>query len=165
MTGSDDPPGDDMASASVDIKRLAIREAVLKSAQIIFDQSVVDCLVLDVSETGARVRTASVFPIPRQVRLRFRGGATFPAERRWARGMEIGFSFATAATLAEVPAELAWKIYEYVRATSLEEPLKLMRDYRFFDDLALEAAAEEAEAALRRLEAMLRALASPRRQE
>ena len=55
-------------------------------------------------------------------------------------------------------------MYEFVRATSLEEPLKLMRDYRFFDDVALEAAAEEAEAGLRRLETMLRGLASPRRQ-
>ena len=153
-----------MASVSVDIKRLALREAVLKSAQIVFDQSVVDCLVLDVSETGAKVRTAAITPVPRQVTLLFRGGAAFPAERRWARGMEIGFSFATTATLSEVPAELAWRIYEFVRATSLEEPLRLMRDYRFFDDMALAAAAEEAEAALRRLETMLRALASPRRQ-
>ena len=63
--------------------------------------------MLDVSETGAKVRTASVVPIPRQVTLRFRGGAMFPAVRRWTRGMEIGFSFATAATLGEVPAD-AW---------------------------------------------------------
>jgi len=152
-----------MSNTVLDTKRIAIREAVLKSAQIIFAQSVVDCLVLNVSETGAKVRTASVVPIPRQVTLRFRGGASFLAVRRWTRGPEIGFSLALTATLDDGPAELAWGIYEYVRATTIEEPLRLMREYRFFDDIALEAAAEAAEAGLRRLETMLRARAAPRR--
>jgi hypothetical protein len=154
-----------MANPDADQKRLAIREAVLKGAQIIFGQSVVDCLVLDVSETGAKVRTASVVPVPEQVTLRFRGGAIFPAVRRWTRGMEIGFSLAETASLGDEPAELAWRIYECVRATTIEEPLRLLRDCGFFDDLALRAAAEEAEAGLRRLETMLRARAAGRRRE
>ena len=99
-----DRPGGHIADPAVESKRLAIREGVLKSAQIIFGQSVVDCLVLDVSEAGARVRTASITPIPDQVTLRFRGGATFPAVRRWTRGMEIGFSLALTASLVDKPA-------------------------------------------------------------
>ena len=152
-----------MANPDADKKRLAIREAVLKSAQIIFDHSVIDCLVLDVSEAGAKVRTAAVVLIPERVTLRFRGGTIFPAVRRWTRGMEIGFSFEATASLGEEEAELAWRIYESVRAATIEEPLRLLRDRGYFDDIALRAAAEEAEAGLRRLEAMLRARATPRR--
>jgi hypothetical protein len=150
-----------MDNSTADEKRLAIREAVLKAAQIIFDHSVIDCLVLDVSDTGIKVRTAAVVPIPEQVTLRFRGGAIFPAVRRWARGKEVGFSLDVIPSLSEEPAALAWRIYESVRAITIEEPLKLLRHCRFFDDAALRAAAEEAEAGLRRLETALRARAAP----
>jgi hypothetical protein len=153
-----------MANPNEYEKRLAIREAVLKSAQIIIGHSVVDCLVLNVSATGARVRTAAVVPIPERVTLRFRGGAIFPAVRRWTRGMEVGFSLDLAASLSEEPGWLAWRIFEMVRATTIEEPLRLMRDCGYFDDVSLRAAAEEAEAGLRRLETMLRARGTPRRQ-
>jgi PilZ domain-containing protein len=144
-----------MTDANFDDKRLSIRQAVLKAAQITFDQSVVDCLVLDISETGARVRTAAVVPVPEQVTLRLRGGAIFSAVRCWSRGMEIGLSLETAAALGEESARVAWRVYEMIRATTLAEPQRILGGHGYFDDMALRAAAEDAEAGLRRLEAVL----------
>jgi hypothetical protein len=140
-------------------KRSSIRQFVLKSAKIVFNQSVVDCLVVSVSETGVRVRTAAMMPIPEKVTLRFAGGAVFSAERRWARGMEIGFALDGTASLPEEAAQTAWQIYEMIRATSIEEPIKLLQIRRFFDDLALQKMAEQAEAGLRHLERALAARA------
>ncbi len=150
---------DRITSSDTNDKRVALRQAVLKGAQIVYGQTVVDCLVLNVSDTGARVRTAAVIPIPDRVSLRFRGGAVFTATRRWTRGMEIGFSFDGASSLGEAPARVAWQIYEAVRASSLAEPMRLLRTEKFFDDAALRAMAEEAETALLRLEAALAARA------
>jgi hypothetical protein len=148
-----------VTDANFDNKRLAIRQAVLKAAQITFNQSVVDCLVLDISEIGARVRTAAVVPIPEQVTLRLRGGAIFPAVRRWTRGMEIGLSLESTAALGEEPAQVAWRVYETIRATTVAEPLRILSGHGHFDDMALRAVAEDAEAGLRRLEAALAARA------
>ena len=41
----------------------------------------------------------------------------------------------------------------------IEQPMQMLRASRFFDDLALQAAAEQAEAALQRLDAVLAARA------
>ncbi len=125
---------------------------MLKGAKLLFNESVVDCLVLNVSETGARVRTAAVVPIPDQVRLRLNDGATFSATVRWTRGVEFGFSFDGPASLPEESVQMAWRIYEAVRSTSIQEPLRLLQAAGFFGDLALQAAAEQAEAGLRHLE-------------
>jgi hypothetical protein len=102
-------------------------------------------------------------PIPEHVTLRLRRGAIFAAARRWTRGMEIGFSLEGTAALADGPAQSAWRVSEMVRASIIGEPLGLLSAYRYFDDLALQAAAEDAEAGLRRLEAALAARARPPR--
>ena len=149
-------------SSTVVNKRGAQRQAVLKGAQIVFGQTVVDCLVLNVSETGARLRTAAAVELPQLVTLRFRGGAVFPAVRRWARGSEIGFSLESSGFLPEGPASLAWQAYEEIHACSVEELLKPLREKGYFDDVGLRSAAEEAEQGLRRLEAALAARARAR---
>jgi hypothetical protein len=155
MTEAEPPPGPQSGEPGADNKRIDLRQAVLKGAQIIFGGSVIDCLVINVSESGARVRTAAMTQVPEHVILRFGGGASFAGTRRWARGLEIGLSLARIASLADEAAELAWRLHDMVRATSVQEPLALLRARRFFDDLALRTAAEEAEAGLRRLESML----------
>ena len=73
--------------------------------------------------------------------------------------MEIGFALDGTASLPEEAAQTAWQIYEMVRATSIEEPIKLLQLSRFFDDLALQKMAEQAEAGLRQLETALAARA------
>jgi hypothetical protein len=143
----DDPATDD--------KRSSMRQFVLRGAKIVFNQSVIDCQVVSVSETGVRVRTGAIMPVPEKVTLWFSGGAAFSAVRRWTRGMEIGFSLEGTASLPQEAAQMAWRIYEMVRATTVEEPMRLLRAGRFFDDPSLQKVAEEAEAGLRRLETAL----------
>jgi hypothetical protein len=158
MAFADEPKASMDNSAGGD-KRSSIRQFVLKGAKIVFNQSVVDCLVVSVSETGVRVRTGAIMPIPDKVTLWFNGGAVFSAERRWTRDTEIGFALDGTASLPEEAAQTAWQIYEMVRATSIEEPIKLLQISRFFDDLALQKMAEQAEAGLRQLETALAARA------
>jgi hypothetical protein len=139
--------------------RSAKRQVVLKSAKIVFNEAIIDCVVVNLSEEGVRVRTNMLTPVPDRVTLRLHGGATFSAVRRWARGKEIGFSLEGHASLPEEEARMAWRIYEMVHATTIAEPVELLRARRFYDDLTLQKAAEEAEVGLRRLEAALAAWA------
>jgi hypothetical protein len=80
-------------------RRQSLRISVLKRAKIIYGNAdlthtVIDCVVIDVSSTGARVRTMSPVTIPEWVTLVFPEGATYRARQLWARGSEIGFAFA-----------------------------------------------------------------------
>jgi hypothetical protein len=138
-----------------DDKRFAARQTVFKSAKIVFGRAVVDCLVVNVSETGVRVRIAAIMTIPERVTIEFSGGAVFSAVQRWARGFELGFSLEGTASLPEESAHLASRIYQMLRAASIEEPMKLLLSVRYFDDPGLQGTALEAEAALRRLETAL----------
>lgn len=133
-------------------RRAPGRQAVFKSAKLIYNECVTDCLVLNVSPLGARVQTSVPAPIPEQVRLRFSDGATFLADRRWVGGLDIGFAFDGTASLQDAEAELALKVRAAVQATSIEEPIRLLKSVRFFGDVALQAVAEKAEAGLRDLE-------------
>ena len=83
----------DGAIDHVNDRRRETRSHVIKSAQIILQNSVIDCIVLDVATNGARVRTGGVVVTPEHVILQFRGGGAFFARRRWSRGMEIRFVF------------------------------------------------------------------------
>jgi hypothetical protein len=97
-----------MTPGTEESKRLAARETVLKSGQIVFRDIVIDCVILDISAEGARVRTAVMVPIPEQVTLRVRGGAVLPAVRRWARGTEIGLAFSGSVSLNEERSQRHW---------------------------------------------------------
>ena len=149
-----------MASDSEDTKRLAARETVLKSGQIVFRDIVVDCVILDISAEGARVRTAVMVPVPERVTLRLRGGAMCPAVRRWARGTEIGLAFSGSVSLAQERAQEALMICKALQDEGLGEALRRLRAVNFFDDPELQDAAEEAEAAKAKLEAALKARAA-----
>ena len=118
-------------------RRLAVRQTVLKSAKIIFGQSVVDCRVVNVSNIGVQVRTDVMIPVPERVTLRFNGGAIYAAIQRWALGTEIGFAFDGTPVLAADAVEMAWRAHELVRKATIGEPLQLLRVERFFDDPAL----------------------------
>jgi hypothetical protein len=146
--------GDDTAN-----KRDAAREAVLKGAQIRFHDSVADCVVLNISTKGARVRTASVMPLPEQVTLRLRGGATISALCRWTQGTVIGLEFVGALSFAEERAIRAREILEVLRGDGLHSAIEHLRTENFFDDPELAQASENAEAAHQRLEAVLLARA------
>jgi hypothetical protein len=148
-------PETSIDNRAADDKRFALRQTVFKSAKIVFGQSVIDCLVVNVSEAGVRLRIAMIMPIPERVTLEFSGGAVFSAVRRWARGLELGFSLEGSASLPEASAHIAGRVHAMLRTATIEPAMKMLRASRFFDDLALQAAAEQAEAALQRLEEAL----------
>lgn len=139
--------------------RQSDRHAMLKTAKLIFSGSVVDCLVMDMSEEGFRVQLGGIMPIPEEVTIQFAGGASFRAIQRWIRGEEIGFAIAGAAQLGAVSRGQAWDVYEAIRGRGLDIPLTRLRELRYFDDPALTSVADAAHAAVAKLEAALRALA------
>lgn len=135
-----------------DNRRSDHRQSVLKGAKMLFNDSIIDCLVISVSEVGARVRTAAIMPVPDRIILRLSDGATFTAVRRWTQGMETGFSFEGVASLPDETLQIAWRIYEVIRAATIRDSLRLLEAASFFGDLALQNVAEQAEAGLRTLE-------------
>jgi hypothetical protein len=139
-----------------DKRRREARTGVLKRAQISFGRAVIDCVVLDVSSSGARVRTDIVATIPEQVILRFSRGSAFLARAQWARGTELGFAFDGLAPLAEDAASVALAAFKALPANDLVVAIRLLRSARFFDDLELAEAAEEAEAAYARFKTVLK---------
>jgi hypothetical protein len=144
-------------------RRGETRHRVIKRAQIIFQNSVIDCTVLDVSTNGARVRTNAIVITPEQVIVQFRGGGAFFARRRWSRGMEMSFVFDRPAPLNQNAALVALSAFEALSAKGLEEAVRILRVSGFFDDPVLGQAAEEAEAAYARFETALRARVISRR--
>jgi PilZ domain len=139
-----------------DRRRREMRTGVIKGAKITFGRSVIDCIVLDVSPGGARVRTEVVTPVPDQVILRFSGGSAFAAQLQWALGTELGFAFDGLAPLSEDAASLALSAFNALPADALEPSIRLLRSARFLDDPALAKAAEEAEGAYARFKAALK---------
>ncbi len=143
-------------------KRQKPRESVLQRGQLVFHDSIIDCVVLDISAEGARVRTAVVVQIPDRVTLRVRGGAVLPAVQRWARGTEIGLAFAGPLSLTNERTEEARMIGKTLHEDGLTEALRRLRAANFFDDPELREMAEQAEAARDRLEAALQSRGRPR---
>jgi hypothetical protein len=143
-------------------RRRETRHRVIKGAQMIFQNSVIDCAVLDVSTSGARVRTGAIVITPEQVILQFRGGGAYFARRRSSQGMEISFSFERPAPLAGNAALVAVAALNVLPAKGLEQAIRILRSAVFFDDPVLGQAAEAAEAAYARFETALKERAKPR---
>ena len=146
-------------------RRALPREPVLHAAKVVFDQTILDCVVLDLSERGAHVQFGTFMRVPERFELRLNQGAAFSAIKRWAAGTRIGLRFEGPAVLRDQPARAALQAYDLVRQTTLEPPLRLLRSWSYFHDLELQAAAVGAETALRQLERMLRDRVAPARGE
>ena len=76
-------------------RRLTGRAKTLKSAKIIFNknQSVIDCLVHDLSPTGAKLKLGDVAAVPRNFILELHDGTRMDCERVRVIGQEIGVRF------------------------------------------------------------------------
>jgi hypothetical protein len=76
-------------------RRITLRKKTLKSAKIIFNkkQSVIDCFVRDVSDTGAKLQVSDLAGIPRTFTLIFNDGSSHECERVRAHGAELGVRF------------------------------------------------------------------------
>jgi PilZ domain len=83
-------------SLSIGERRTSARQRRLNGAKIIFNNnsSVFDCVVRDLSDTGARLRVASPIGIPDSFDLRIdRNGACYPSKVVWRSADYIGVIF------------------------------------------------------------------------
>jgi hypothetical protein len=138
-------------------RRHNVREAVLRTAQIVCRGSIIDCILINISSKGARVRTAAMVQLPDRVTLRVRGGAVFPSVRRWARGLEVGLAFVELPSISEQHAHEIRTIYASFLGEGIKEALQRLRGVDFFGDLSLKEIAEHAEQAHASLGAALKA--------
>jgi hypothetical protein len=83
------------ATGSVPNRRNFERHKTLKSAKIVFNkkQSVIDCFVRDMSDTGARLAVGDLIPVPRNFTLVLKDGTSRECERVRAMGKELGVRF------------------------------------------------------------------------
>ncbi len=140
-------------------KRHPGRKAVLKGARLIFQDTAFDCVVLNISTKGARVRTKVMVPVPEQAALSLCDGTIIPTLRRWARGTEIGLEFAGTMAFAAERAVRARTLLEILRTDGLHVAVERLRAEKFLDDPELTEVAEQIDAARARLEAVLAARA------
>ncbi|MDB5506073.1 MAG: pilus assembly protein PilZ [Devosia sp.] len=78
--------------------RRAPRHRTLKKGHIIVSDgfSTIDCLVRNLSDTGAQLKVASVLGIPDSFPLKLSDGQTLQCRVAWKRETEIGVEFITA---------------------------------------------------------------------
>lgn len=137
-------------------KRQSERQPVLKSAKVHFTNSVVDCLVLDLSATGARLSTELPVAFPEQVKIELRSGAVWNAVRRWQRGVETGFEIVGFSNLNLEASGRAAALYSDFRAASGHVVTERLAQEAFFDCPALRDAAAAFAAAQAKLEEAFR---------
>lgn len=78
-------------------RRSAKRASTLKSGKLVYGGTwgaVVDCLVLDLTDRGARVETILAVDVPDVFFLRLSDGTERRGYRRWVSGHQIGIEFA-----------------------------------------------------------------------
>lgn len=78
-------------------KRAVKRTSVLQAGKIIYGGAwgaIVDCLILDITNSGARVETILAVDIPENFWLKLNDGIERRCYRRWVSGHQIGIEFA-----------------------------------------------------------------------
>jgi len=89
----------------MDNRRDAVRLRTLKSGKVVFNDgnSVVDCVVRDLSESGAKLKVVSVVGIPDHFTLALEGERNGrPCSVAWRKGAELGVTFERASRQADV---------------------------------------------------------------
>ena len=139
-----------------DNRRAVPRDRVLKNAKLVFNDTVIDCSVLDVSAQGARILLRTPMPLPSMIALHLRGGTIYQARRAWTRGLETGFEFSGDPAFDAVTAKMAWPVYEALRDLAPDAVVASLQAHRHFDDPALPALAQQVADAYAALAAALR---------
>ena len=82
------------APHALEAKRTAPRHRVLKAGSVLFNGGTIDCVVRNVSDTGAALEVASPLGIPQEFNLLIAGtGSTYRCEVKWRRENRIGVAF------------------------------------------------------------------------
>ncbi|WP_372619646.1 PilZ domain-containing protein [Falsiroseomonas sp.] len=138
-------------------RRRLPRSSVLRRAQVLFANTLHDCLVLDTSEGGARIQTATPISLPGRLVLRLSDGQAITASRAWSRGTDAGLEFAAEERgLGPDTAARLMAVEDSLKGGKFDLAVRQLRAARFFDDPEIRDAAEEAEGARMRLASVLR---------
>jgi hypothetical protein len=86
-------PGSEPAVVSLESKRGAPRQRVLKPGRIEFNGGTIDCLVRNISDTGAAIEVTSQLGIPGEFNLLMTGNGGRPCRVMWRRENRIGLAF------------------------------------------------------------------------
>lgn len=158
--GAADPASFQTASSgqrtAIDQRRTK-RQRVLKMAELVFDTpgTFIDCVVIDESCFGVMLETMVLAEVPERVKIRFVGGPTFSALRRWADGNKVGLEFAGLFPEDEATKRQARAIKNVLKEACVHAAVQMLRELDFFENSELRAAAEEAEIAMAKLESAL----------
>lgn len=159
MTSASAPPAEIAQAPEARPKtRRARRQPVLKAAKIISGAAgaVTECQIQDESPFGVLAVTGAPVAVPERVTIKLSTGALVLAVRRWENGNKIGFEFAEIPPDAEPNRQQMRHVREILETQGLAEAIHVLRASRFFNSKALRHAAEDVEAAQRRLEALLK---------
>jgi len=153
----------DMSSGRAERERRAEarrvkRNAVTKEAKIIAGalDAVSDCVIKDESPLGVLAVVDTPVQVPERVTIKLENGALILAVRRWGSDNKIGFEFVEVPPDAEPNRQQIRHVRSILENEGVHEAIHVMRASRFFNSAALRHAAEEVEAAQRRLEALLK---------
>ena len=72
------------------------RSRTIKTGRLMFGEfspTVLDCLVIEISDEGARIETSVMVQVPELLTLLLSGETQRPCIRRWATGNQIGLEF------------------------------------------------------------------------
>jgi PilZ domain len=131
------------AADAHDNKRREGRKALLKRAQVVFENAGIDCIVENMSGSGARIRFGSPIALPEVVALRFHDGTSYPARRCWSRGTVVGLEFSGEGPAGEAERRhLAEALQDALVATDPADAMSLLRQVWFFGDEELRRAGE-----------------------
>ena len=128
-------------SASTQAARRAERGNVLKRAKLVFSGTILDCTVLDLSPSGARLSLGTPARFSGNFALHMPGGSVYAARLCWARGREVGLEFIGEPRLALDAARLAGASIQALRGIAPDRVLDNLHAARHFDDPALATAA------------------------
>ena len=144
-------------------RRRSKRRRQYKAAKLIFNdnQSVIDCILRDISGTGARVQLESWFDCPEQVLLRLSDGLAFLSDVVWSRDNQLGLHFRE-----QVRVELLGKltavqgVLDMAHAMQVEILVRCLVGHQQFEDDDVRTAGEELSQAHERMIGALRAVLS-----
>jgi hypothetical protein len=138
-------------------QRRARRQRVSKTAELVCSLlgTPIECEVIDETRFGVMLETPVRTDVPERVEIRFVGGPTFAALRRWASGNKVGLEFVGLFLEDEATIGQVRMIRTVLKEVGVHAAVQMLRERDFFQSSQLRTAAEEAEIAIARLESAL----------
>ena len=88
--------------------RRARRSRMIKSLQIVSTDADIDCVILNLSKTGALIYLPKPLDLPEMMILRWPDGTERPARSCWRQDTDVGFEFLDANSNWHLVSEVMW---------------------------------------------------------